>query len=182
MTVVLRDISEQRHRASGASAAFAPGGTRTSRALESMAHKVASGALGRFGCDAAAVLVVLGRDVVADVATHPDAARSGALQIEWGEGPAPDAVLGHSNSVVSDLRVESRWRFWGPQAAQLGWRSLMTVGFAFEDARVALTLYSRQPGSFVAYDLASASSFGRHGTAPLARCCDQTVHDHAVSA
>jgi GAF domain-containing protein len=94
-------------------------------------------------------------------ASSSDAAGADRLQVSQGQGPALGATDRRQPVIVTDLRSESRWRFWAPRAADLGLRSVLSVPLANGDLTGALTFYSRTTSRFLSRDLASAAVFAR---------------------
>jgi transcriptional regulator with GAF, ATPase, and Fis domain len=131
-------------------------------------NRVAGVAVDIFRCDAAAVSLLEQGVMRTAASTAPAAQRAGDLQIRCSEGPSVDAVVDRRHSVVDDLRVEGRWRFWAPQAAQLGWRSVVSVSLTDENTSGVVNLYSRTPRAFAADELASAEVFAQHAALALA--------------
>ena len=102
-----------------------------------------------FRCDGAGVVLTGNRGGPATTrATGADAARADALQVEHHQGPAFDAVAGRQPVLSAELRFDSRWRFWGPSSADLGFRSVLSLPLTDQDPFGALTLYSRHPSFF----------------------------------
>jgi GAF domain-containing protein len=150
--------------------------------LKQTGRMVADLAAEIFRCDGAAVLAVQ-QGVVSPVGLSDWAAgRASELQRVCGEGPSVDAMSGRRHSVVDDLRVEGRWRFWAPQAAQLGWRSVVSVSLADHNLLGVVSLYSRRPHSFTAEDLALLEVFAQHAALALAVAEDQAQLRRAVEA
>lgn len=89
-------------------------------------------------------------------------ARAEALQVECGEGSSY-WVLQRGTSVRSDdLRLDPRWRFWGPQAAGLGLRSLASVPVWDGAARGVLTAYSTGASAFSSDDVVLLEVYAVH--------------------
>jgi ANTAR domain-containing protein/GAF domain-containing protein len=102
-----------------------------------------------FGCDAAGVILIAdGSSYVGAAASTVDADAADGLQIEHYEGPGLDAITGLQPVVAADLRLDSRWRLWAPQAAELGFRSVLSLVLTDSDPLGSLTLYSRRPSFF----------------------------------
>lgn len=76
-------------------------------------------------------------------------AKADALQYELQEGPCLDAIRVDELYVVEDLSIDERWPHWGPQAAGLGFVSIVSVRLGTPRGIVgALNLYSRQRSAF----------------------------------
>jgi len=106
--------------------------------------------------------MVRGRRIAVAAASDADVRRGDELQLECGQGPGVEAILTRQSFNADDLRLDDRWRFWGPQAARLGWLSVLSVGLADGDTFGSLTLYSRQVHSFGPTDVAVAEAFAAH--------------------
>jgi hypothetical protein len=123
-------------------------------------YTVAQLARQTFRCDGAGVVltngVVHSRTAVGSPA---DAARAEALQVEHHEGPGLDAVASRQPVVSAELRFNSRWRFWAPQVADLGFRSVLSLVLADKEPIGAVTLYSRQSSFFGIEDLGPELGF-----------------------
>jgi hypothetical protein len=121
---------------------FAP-----SRPAETL-HTVVSLARRTFGCDGAGVVLTARGGATAAVASGSDAVQADAMQVEYHQGPAFEAMAGRHPVVSPELRFDSRWRFWGPKAVDLGFRSVWSVNLGDGVPFGALTLYSRRPSFF----------------------------------
>jgi GAF domain-containing protein len=134
-----------------------------------------------FTCNTAVLTMDNGK-ITSGAATHPAVQRAGDLQMQYGEGPSVDAIVDRRHSVVDDLRVESRWRFWAPQAAQLGFRSLISVSLTEHHTMGVLNLYSNRPRTFRAADLATAEVFAQHAALALTVANERAQLKQAVEA
>lgn len=122
-----------------------------------------------FGCDAAGFLLVTGdQHVEALAASGSDATRADELQVSTRQGPGQQAIARRQPVVVADLRSDSRWRFWAPRAADLGFRSVLSLSLRDGDTSGALTLYSRRSSNFSSVDLAVAQVFAQHAAIAVA--------------
>lgn len=102
-----------------------------------------------FASDGAGLVLTADRSgAIATFASGTDAARADDLQVEYQQGPAFAAIAGWEPVSSPELRFDSRWRFWGPKAADLGFRSVVSLALADGDPFGALTLYSRRPAFF----------------------------------
>jgi GAF domain-containing protein len=136
-----------------------------------------------FLCDAVGVLLVENGRVTTAAASGPLVERADELQTSNEEGPCLEAITRRRNFVVDDLRIDKRWPLWAPQAADLGWRSLLSIGLT-DDARVfgALNLYSRQVAFFSGDDLALGEVFAAHAAIALAGARERDSLLKAVEA
>jgi GAF domain-containing protein len=82
--------------------------------------------------------------------TDPTVGQADGLQHDAGEGPVVDPP-GEGGWVRSgDVGADPRWPVWGPQVAELGLRSLLSVQLVSAGEPLgALTLYARRRGCFV---------------------------------
>jgi GAF domain-containing protein len=122
-----------------------------------------------FGCDGAGIILTAqDGGFGAATASGSDAARADLMQVEDHQGPAFGAIAGWQPVVSSELRFDSRWRFWGPKAADLGFRSVMALPLADGDSFGALTLYSRRPSSFSASSAGDELAFAQQASYAIA--------------
>jgi GAF domain-containing protein len=122
-----------------------------------------------FSCDAVGLLLVTEGGLTVAAATRQSVVRANALQLSWGEGPCLEALRTGQPSIADDVRIDRRWRFWGPEAADLGFRSALSLplvdGFPFG----ALSLYSGATSFFTADDVARGTTLAGHAGAALSR-------------
>ncbi len=122
-----------------------------------------------FPCDAVSVMLLKPGGKTEHVAASGlGAERADKLQIECGEGPSLDCMARGQDAVVDDLRFDSRWRFWAPQAANIGFRSALSVALSEDSTFGALTLYSRHSYFFAVCDLVAVEAFARHASIAVA--------------
>ena len=142
---------------------FAPVG------LPSTLETVLSLARTTFKADAVGVLLdAAGGELAPAAATSSTAHKAELLQVEEGQGPGLQAVARRQPVISDELRSDSRWRFWAPQAADLGFRSVLSLRLADDDTSGALTLYSRRPLFFHGDVLALGKAFATHASIALA--------------
>ncbi|GGB35539.1 hypothetical protein GCM10011492_27720 [Flexivirga endophytica] len=100
--------------------------------------------------------------------TSPLVQKADALQYEFGEGPCLDAVWKFDMYVIEDMRSETRWPRWAPAAADLGFRSILSVRLDTPERTLGgLNLYARDPYAFDNTDVMIASIFARHAANAL---------------
>ena len=122
-----------------------------------------------FACDAAGLLLSSGdHQIIPLAAAHRDAARADILQVDLRQGPGLQAIAQRQPVLVTELRFDSRWRFWAPLAADLGFRSVLSLSLTDGDTSGALNLYSRRPSRFDSADLAVAQAFADHASIAVA--------------
>ncbi len=81
--------------------------------------------------------------------TAPIVADLDGAQYELGEGPCLDAIWVQDTVVIDDTARDERWPRWGPRAAEIGARSVLSVRLATEAEVVGgLNLYAAQPAAF----------------------------------
>jgi len=88
-----------------------------------------------------------GRDAFTTVgATDPAVTELDRLQYTLDEGPCVEAVYHDAVTTSSDVADDRRWPRWGPQAAQLGIRSVLSVHlFTSGHSFGALNMYRTTP-------------------------------------
>jgi GAF domain-containing protein len=122
-----------------------------------------------FGCDTAGFLLSSGdQQIIPFAAGDRDAARADILQVDLRQGPGWQAIASRQPVMVTELRFDSRWRFWAPLAADLGFRSVLSLSLTDGDTSGALNLYSRRPSRFDSADLALAQTFAEHASIAVA--------------
>jgi len=70
-------------------------------------------------------------------------------------------MAGRRPVVSRELRLDGRWRFWGPKAVDLGFRSVWSLNLGDSVPFGALTLYSRRPSFFQGESPGPDLSFAR---------------------
>ena len=101
-----------------------------------------------FGADGAGILLATDGGAASIAASGAQARRADALQVDHHQGPGFHAIKGRQPVVSPELRFDSRWRFWAPQAADLGFRSVLSLALTDGDPFGAVTLYSQRPSNF----------------------------------
>jgi len=137
--------------------------------LDDTVEKVLSLTQQLFGCDEVGLLLAADGEAVSSVAASgDDVARAEALQLDSKQGPGLQAIADHQPVTATELRFDSRWRFWAPLAADLGFRSALSLSLADGDTSGAITLYSRRPSRFTSSDLPLARDFAEHASIAIA--------------
>ncbi len=111
-----------------------------------------------------------GRDAFTTVgATDPAVTEVDHLQYSLNEGPCVEAVYQDAVMTSSDVADDQRWPRWGPKAAQLGIRSVLSVHL-FTSGRSfgALNMYRATPHSYTTEDLDLARVAGAQASVLLA--------------
>ena len=126
-----------------------------------------------FGADGAGLLLDAHGSLASTAASGAQARRADALQVDHHQGPGFSAVKGRQPVISPELRFDSRWRFWAPQAADLGLRSVLSLALTDGDPFGAVTLYSWRPSNFGTETLAPGLAFAERAsiaiTAAMAR-------------
>ncbi|MGW1346599.1 GAF and ANTAR domain-containing protein [Kribbella sp. NPDC002412] len=141
-------------------------------------------ALRATGCDCAgAVLVQRGRRLQTAGVTDRRVEQADQLQREYGEGPCVPVSRQHHSVLVCDTVVDRRWPQWSPRVAELGLRSVLTVGlFTARSTLGALNLYRTHPGQFTAADEATARLLARHAAVAVATVREASTLAQAAEA
>lgn len=120
--------------------------------------------------------------------SDPVAEQADELQYTLREGPCMEAALEVDHYLAEDVAHDPRWPSWGPRAAELGIRSLISVQLPSDtlhdrhEPLGALNLYARRPGAFGPEQLRVAQVFARHSANALAAARQLNGLEHAVGA
>ncbi|HSU35917.1 MAG TPA: GAF and ANTAR domain-containing protein [Propionibacteriaceae bacterium] len=117
-----------------------------------------------FGADGAAILLAAHGGAVPTAAAGARARRADTLQVDHHQGPGLSTIRGRQPVVSDELRFDSRWRFWAPQAADLGFRSVLSLALTDGEPFGAITLYSRRPSFFGTDSLAPGLLFAEQAS------------------
>lgn len=151
--------------------------------MEELLRAIASAAQELLRCDAAGVCLIRGRHVEAAAATDAAVEQADKMQAELGEGPGLQTVLTQGTFVIRDTACDPRWPRFGPLAAQLGLRSLLSLRLhTFQLSLGALTLYSTAVRDWSREDIASAHTLGAHASVAVAAMRKETGLRQAVDA
>ena len=133
-------------------------------------ERVVQFALIALSCRYAGVMLLHGRNRVEEAAvTDPIVAKADQLQLELGEGPCLSALTAERTYRVGDTVADRRWPQWSSAIAELGLRSVLSVGlFTTETTIGALNLFDPEPDRFDADDVAVAQVLARHAGIALA--------------
>lgn len=105
------------------------------------------------------------------------------LQGEYNEGPALWAMQHRATVLVDDIDADPRWPRWGPAAAELGLRSLVSVRLFSGDRTLgALNLYAARADAFDEDDVAVAEIFARHASIAVSTAGEEAGLRYAIDA
>jgi GAF domain-containing protein len=120
-------------------------------------------------CDHVGVHLVRHREIETAVATDAVIRQADRLQTELGEGPCLQAIWDDDMFVVADTASDSRWPTFGPRAAELGLRSILSVRLhSGEQTHGAINFYCSWVRNFDRDDVAMAHIFAQHASVALA--------------
>jgi GAF domain-containing protein len=119
------------------------------------------------GCDAAGISLWTGAGVSTLVSSDRVALEIDTVQYETGEGPCLDVITKEATVYVEDLAGDARWPSFGPRAAAVGMRSLLSCRLSAGRTLGALNLYARRPGAYDVTDRAKALIFAAHAGVAL---------------
>jgi GAF domain-containing protein len=105
-------------------------------------------------CEFAGAFLREGDEVTARACTDPVVAEADALQLSTGEGPCLDAIAHKLTFYSGELGSDSRWPKFGPGAAAMGMRSLLSLPVTADGTFGALNLYARYPQAYGVLDRA----------------------------
>jgi GAF domain-containing protein len=119
-------------------------------------------------CDHAGIHLVRNREIETAAATDDVIRHADRLQTQLGEGPCLQAIWDDETFVVNDTAADSRWPTFGPQAAELGLRSVLSVRLHNgEQTMGAINFYCSSVREFDAEDVAMAQVFAQHASVAL---------------
>ncbi len=122
------------------------------------------------GADAGAfVLGAKGKLVV--VPSSPEVRKAHELQIELDEGPCLEVINDADLDavIIGDTSTDRRFPQWGPAAAEIGFRSVVSAVLKTAEKRFgSLNVYAVEPGSFDRDDLAVIEIFSRRAARAMA--------------
>ena len=147
---------------------------RPGSVVVTLQHIVALAAETIDGCDAAGVFLAQEGAVATAAASSSLSDTLDRLQIEAHEGPCIDASAQGSTFYAHDLAADERWPMFGPEAAALGVRSVLSYSLSVERLS-ALNLYAHLPAAFGATDRAQGQLF-----ATLARLALELAEERAA--
>ena len=131
------------------------------------------------GSDVACISLRTADSVFTPAYSAPLAFEIDQLQYAAGEGPCLDAIAKEPTVYAEDLAEDQRWPVFGPQAAALGMRSLLSCRLSANGTRGALNLYAALPRAYGAIDRTKALIFAAH--AGIALGAAEAREDAALS-
>lgn len=131
------------------------------------------------GSDVACISLKAADKVFTPAYSAPLALEIDQLQYAAHEGPCLDAISKHPTVYAEDLADDQRWPVFGPQAAALGMRSLLSCRLSSNGTRGALNLYAELPRAYGAIDRTKALIFAAH--AGIALGAAEAREDAALS-
>jgi len=134
-------------------------------------------------CEYAGIHVVRNRVIESGAATDPIVEHADKLQMEYDEGPCLDAIWTHNTFIVHDTATDERWPSFGPAAAKLGLRSVLSVRlFTHEQTLGALNMYATEVREFSPDDVALGHIFGQHASVAFAAARKEEGLRQAIDA
>jgi GAF domain-containing protein len=120
----------------------------------------------------AGIFLIRGKGKIETVVpTSPTVSKAHDRQIELGEGPCIE-VLHEDDSgtyIIGDTASDRRFPTWGPEAADLGLRSVISAALDTRQKRLgSLNIFSSEPHAFDLDDLAVIDIFSRRAARALA--------------
>lgn len=101
--------------------------------------------------------------------SSPSVVAADRSQYDLQEGPCIDAATLSRTVLAADLETDSRWPRWGPHAAELGFRSILSAELHAGGRRIgSINLYGSHARQFTAEDVDVATLFAGHAAAALA--------------
>lgn len=127
-------------------------------------------ALRALDCEYAGVVFLHGGSrVETAAATDPLVEKLDQVQVECGEGPDLDVLLGPLGVLVSDTQTETRWPKWAGRVSSYGIRSVLTIRMYTSATTVGtLNFYDGRPQCFDHRDQEVAHLLARHAAVALA--------------
>lgn len=144
--------------------ALVAGGLSTGKRLEETLHLVVAAAVEMIpDCQHAGVLLYVDGQIEPMASSDPLVAKLDQIQVDVGEGPCLDTLLGAPPYVGSDdLADDPAFPVFGPRAAELGARSALGLRLLAGRRLGALNLYSPAPHAFGVADRAKAVILASH--------------------
>ncbi len=137
-------------------------------------ERIAESTKTSLGADGAGVLLVRARRRVETAAATDDAVRRAhALQVELDEGPCLDSGGDDGVRRIDDTALDTRWPRWNREAAQLGFRSVLSAPLVTTTRRYgSINAYGAGPETFDSGDEDVIQLLARHASVALASATD----------
>jgi GAF domain-containing protein len=119
-------------------------------------------------CDHAGIHLIRNREIETAAATDEVIRHADKLQTQLGEGPCLQAIWDDETFVVNDTATDTRWPAFGPRAAELGLRSVLSVRLHNGEQTIgAINFYCSRVREFDREDVAMAQVFAQHASVAL---------------
>lgn len=146
--------------------------------LRAVLDEVSGSGLG----DGVAILLLDGGTIVGAAASDSVADEAASLQVRCNEGPGVDTIFSGQSLVVVDVGAADDWPTWGPRAAELGCRSLLSVGLTRGHPFGAINFYSGRAAGFDARDVGLAEVLAVHASVAIAAARERRSLSQAMDA
>ena len=130
-----------------------------------------------FDVDGAGIVLAGEGSAISAVASGSRSGRAEALQVEHHEGPALQAIHGRQPVLSGELRLDGRWRSWAPRAAELGFRSVLSLPLTDGNPFGAITLYSQDPSFFSGLSLAPGLALAHQASVSITATAAHSLPD-----
>lgn len=138
-------------------------------------HEEAIDRIGHYGrvavnADDSGILFTRGGRYETTVKTSERVDEAHRGQVELDEGPCLDAVRQDASTYrCNDTSTDPRWPVWGPRAARLGYRSVLSIRIATSDRTYgSLNAYSAEPDAFTSEDERTMEFLAAHAAVAIA--------------
>ncbi len=151
---------------------------------EQTLDRVLAFAMSALDCDLAGVMLTTAGRVESAGATHPLVVEADQLQMSLDEGPCLSAIREHDSFRIDFTDADQRWPRWGPAAAQLGIRSVLSTRMANLDKPTigSVNLYAYRHAAFDQDDVELASILARHATVAYLKARRSSAADRAIDS
>lgn len=139
-------------------------------------------ALSALGCEMAGVMLTSSGNLQSAGVTSPTVRLLDQLQMELGEGPCLSAIREHDNFRIDDTSIDPRWPKWGPEAARIGIRSVLSTRMSGLERPVvgSVNLYARRIEAFGPDEVEIAGVVTRHATTAFLKARQSSATDRAL--
>jgi GAF domain-containing protein len=138
--------------------------------VDQTAAQIVAFAMTTIGTQFAGITMIRGRGAFETVGpSAPSIVEADHLQYALREGPCIDAATTSQTVLSRNLATDERWPNWGPAAARLGFRSVLSAELHAGGQRIgAINLYGSTERQFSDEDVDVAQLFAKHAAAALA--------------